>query len=137
MGSRGMASGRQSYGVTDYYHKANEETLVVVLIEEIKAVGNLQDILTVEQIDVFFVAPSDLAQTMGYTGQPTHPEVLTVVDRCIAQIVAAGKVPGHIGHAETVESYMEKGVRFFLTSWQPWLARGANDYLSKVAAKVG
>jgi len=64
---------------------------------------------------VFFVAPSDLAQTMGYTGQPTHPEVLTVVDRCIAQIVAAGKVPGHIGNAETVESYLEKGVRFFLT----------------------
>ena len=65
MGYRGMASGRQSYGVTDDYRKANEETLVVVLIEEIKAVGTLHDILTVEQIDVFFVAPSDLAQTMG------------------------------------------------------------------------
>ena len=53
------------------------------------------------------------------------------------QIVAAGKVPGHIGNAETVESYIEKGVRFFLTSWQPWLVRGANNYLSKVAAKGG
>src|SRR5712691_10766019 len=95
-----------------YYRKANEETLVVVLIEEIKAVGNLQDILTVDQIDVFFVAPSDLAQTMGYTGQPTHPEVLTVVDRCIAQIVAAGKVPGHIGNAETVASYMRRACGF-------------------------
>jgi len=136
-GSRGMAAGRQSSGVTDSDRKAHAETLVVVLIEEIKAVGNLPDILTIDQIDVFFVAPSDLAQTMGYTGQPTHPEVFTVVDRCIAHIVAAGQVPGHIGNAATVESDMEKGVRFFLTSWQPWLARGANDSLSKVAAKVG
>src|SRR5712691_8555884 len=117
------------------YRKANAETLVVVLIEEMEAVNNLQDILTVDQIDVFFVAPSDLAQTMGYTGQPNHPEVLAVVDRCLAQIVAAGKVPGHLGNEDTVESYMEKGVRFFLTSWQPWVARGASQYLSKVVAK--
>src|SRR5262249_43816344 len=79
MGYRGMASGRQSYGVTDYYRKANEETLVVVLIEEIKAVGNLQDILTVDQIDGFFVAPSDLAQTMGYTAElPPQSKALEV-----------------------------------------------------------
>ena len=65
IGSRGMAAGRQSYGVTDYYRKANAETLVVVLIEEMEAVHNLQDIVTVDQIDVLFVAPSDLAQTMG------------------------------------------------------------------------
>ena len=64
IGSRGMAAGRQSYGVTDYYRKANAETLVVVLIEEMEAVNNLQDILTVDHIDVFFIAPSDLAQTM-------------------------------------------------------------------------
>ena len=132
-----MAAGRQSYGVTDYYRQANAETLVVVLIEEMEAVNNLQDILTVDQIDVFFVAPSDLAQTMGYTGQPNHPEVLAVVDRCLAQIVAAGKVPGHLGHEDTGERYMEKGVRFFLTSWQPWVARGASQYLSKVVAKGG
>src|SRR6184192_2111818 len=129
MGYRGMFGGRQSYGVPDYFKRANDQTMIVVLIEEIEAVHNLADILTVDNIDVFFVAPSDLAQTMGYTGQPNHPEVLAVVDRCLAQIVAAGKVPGHLGHEDTVESYMEKGVRFFLTSWQPWVARGASQYL--------
>jgi len=137
IGYRGMASGRQSYGVTDYYPKANEESLVVVLIEEMKAVHNLQDILTVDNIDVFFMAPSDLAQTMGYTGQPNHPEVQKMVDRCIAQVLAAGKVPGALVNEDTVGSYIEKGARFFLTSWQSWIARGATQYLSRVAAKVG
>ena len=67
-GSRGMAAGRQSSGVTDYDRKAHAETLVVVLIEEREAVHHLQDIVTVDQIDVFCVAPSDRAQTMGCTG---------------------------------------------------------------------
>jgi len=52
-------------------------------------------------------------------------------------MVAAGTVPGHRGNEETVESSMEKGVRFVLTSWQPWVARGASQYLSKVVAKGG
>ena len=38
---------------------------------------------------------------------------------------------------DNVEGYIEKGARFFLTSWQPWIARGANQYLSRVAAKEG
>ena len=44
---------------------------------------------------------------------------------------------GHLGNEDTVKSYMEKGVKFFLTSWQPWVARGASQYLSKVVAKGG
>ena len=137
IGFRGMASGRQSYGVSDYYRRANEETLVVALIEEIEAVHNLEEILTVENIDVFFPAPNDLAQTMGYTGQGIHPEVLKVVDECIARIVASGNVAGALVTDDTVESYIEKGARFFSMSWQGWVSRGADQYMAKVAAKGG
>ena len=137
LGYRGMGAGRQSYGVTDYYRKANEQTLTVILIEDIVAVENLAEMLTLDNIDVYFMAPSDLAQTMGHTGGMNHPDVQAVVTRCIAQIVAAGKVAGTVANDDNVEGYIEKGARFFLTSWQPWIARGANQYLSKVAAKEG
>ena len=137
LGYRGMGAGRQSYGVTDYYLKANEQTLTVILIEDIVAVENLAEMLTLDNIDVYFMAPSDLAQTMGHTGGMNHPDVQAVVTRCIAQIVASGKVAGTVANDDNVEDYIEKGARFFLTSWQPWIARGANQYLSKVAAKEG
>ena len=137
LGYRGMFGGRQSYGVPDYFQAANNQSMVVVLLEEVEALQNLDEILQVDDIDVFFVAPSDLAQTMGLTGQPAHPEVLAVVDRCIAQILAAGKVPGALVNDDTVESYIEKGARFLLTNWQPWIARGAGQYLARVAAKAG
>ena len=40
LGQRGMFPGRQSYGVQDYFIKANEETLLMVLIEDIIDSGN-------------------------------------------------------------------------------------------------
>jgi len=46
LGYRGMFGGRRSFGVSDYFQKANDETIVVVLIEEIEAVQNLAEILT-------------------------------------------------------------------------------------------
>jgi len=134
LGSRGSFTSRQGYGVDGYISKANDETLVIVLIEDIVAINNLADILTVDHIDVFFVAPGDLAQTMGYPGQQTNPEVLATVDKANEQIIGAGRVAGTVVNDATVEGYIEKGVRFLMTTWPLWLTAGAKGYLEKVAA---
>jgi 4-hydroxy-2-oxoheptanedioate aldolase len=134
IGQRGMYGGRQSYGVPDYFQKANDETLVIILIEEQQALENLADILTVDYIDVFFVAPSDLAQTMGHIGNHTHPDVQAAIDKALAQIVAAGRTPGTLVNEGNVAKYMAAGARFFLTPWTNWVAQGAKAYQEKVAA---
>ncbi len=137
VGLRGMYGGRQSYGVENYHQQANDQTLVVVLIEELEAVENLAEILTVEHIDVFFVAPSDLAQTMGHVGNYQHPEVQETVDRALAQIVAAGRNAGTLVSDETVERYVAAGVRFLFTSWNLWVAKGARGFLERVRSAGG
>ena len=131
IGTRGSYTSRQGYGVDDYLAKANDETLVVILIEDIVAVDNLADILSVDHIDVFFVAPGDLAQSMGYLDQTTHPDVLSTVDRAIDQITSAGRVAGALANDSNVEAYIGQGARFFLTGWQAWAASGARAYLEK------
>ena len=136
LGYRGMAAGRQSYGVTDYYRKANEQTLLVVYIEEVEAVKNLDEILTVDNIDVFLPGPFDLASDMGYTGQPEHPEVVKAVDECVEKILAAGKVAGTLGSEAIIERAIGQGARFLLSGWQQWVAKGATQYLSMVNSKV-
>ena len=136
IGFRGMFGGRRSFGVSDYFQKANDDTLVVVLIEELEAVQHLAEILTVDHIDVFFVAPSDLAQTMGHIGHYTHPEVQAVVDHALTQIVKAGRVAGTLVNDDNVERYLELGVRFVLNSWTGWVAKEAQTYLGKIAAKA-
>ena len=134
VGHRGMYGGRQSYGVEGFHAKVNDQVLIVVLIEETEAIENLKEILTVDEIDVFFVAPGDLAQSMGFTGQMQHPEVQAVVDKAIADTKAAGRNPGALVTEATVESYIAKGAKFLLPSWLGWVGNGAQGYLERVAA---
>lgn len=134
IGHRGMFGSRQGYGDLDYVHKANDETLVVVLIEDIEAVNNLSEILTVDNIDVFFVAPSDLAQSMGHLGDINHPDVVAAIDGSLEQIVASGRTAGALVTDDNVEHYISKGVRFMMTSWQAWVGSGATAFKEKVEA---
>ena len=136
MGYRGMGGGRQSFGVTNYYHEANLQTLTVAFIEDIEAVENLQEILTVDNIDVFMVAPSDMAASMGYAwvgGSPAPAGVQEAIDSGIDQIVASGKTAGYLVSGATVPTFYERGVRFFLTSWRAWASGGAQQYQSVIA----
>ena len=136
IGHRGAYVSRQGFGVEDYVGKANDETLLVILIEDIVGINNLADILTVDHIDVFFVAPADLAQSMGYPGQanPLHPEVQKTVDKAVAQINAAGKVAGGLTSESAVVDDIRKGVRFLLMNWTDLLTSSAEAFLQKVAA---
>ena len=132
IGYRGMFGGRQSYGVPDYFHRANDQTLVVVLLEELEALQNLDEILGVDYIDVFFVAPSDLSQTMGHIGNPGHPDVRRAIDEAIAKIVSSGRVAGTLVNDDNVAACAQKGVKFLMTSWNAWLGRGATEFLAKL-----
>jgi 4-hydroxy-2-oxoheptanedioate aldolase len=129
LGARGNYTSRQGIGVENFAQKANDETMIVVLIEDILAVNNLKEILEVDHIDVFYVAPGDLAQSMGLLGQPNHPEVLKTVDKALTQIQDAGRVAGTLVNDDSVESYLEKGVKFVTTAIAPWLEKGAKDFL--------
>ncbi len=91
VGKRGMFTSRQGFGVADYLKTANDQSLLIVLIEDIAAVKNLDEIVKVDHIDVFFVAPSDLATSMGHIGNMGHPEVQQTIDGAIAKIVQSGR----------------------------------------------
>ena len=131
IGYRGMFTGRQGYGVPDYFDVADGETLLIVLIEDIVAIRNLDEILMVDHIDVFFVAPSDLATSMGHIGNMQHPEVQDTIDDALARIQAAGRIAGSLGNSENVSKYVEAGVRFFLTGIGSWLSDGAAEFMSR------
>ena len=135
IGKRGMFTSRQGYGVPDYLKVANDNTLLIVLIEDIAAVNNLDEILTVDHIDVFFVAPSDLASSMGHIGNAGHKEVQDVLDGAIKKIVAAGKTAGTLAVDGNVEHYAQLGVKCFMTGIQPWIEAGAKNYMAKAGRK--
>ena len=137
IGARGIGGGRQSHGVSDFLAHANDETLLVVLIEDIVAINNLSEILEVDHIDVFFVAPGDLAQSMGLIGQVDSPRVQETLKGAMAKIVAAGRTAGALVSDADVESHLEIGVRFLMVGWSAWAASGARSFLDTVASARG
>lgn len=131
LGHRGFAGGRAAFGEkpADYTRRANDETMVVVMLEEVEALRNLDAILTVPHIDVFFVAPGDLAQSMGRPGQMDHPDVQAAIDDAVRRIRAAGKAPGVLSTPATVRRYLDLGALFLYVSLQSLLGAGTREFL--------
>jgi 2-keto-3-deoxy-L-rhamnonate aldolase RhmA len=134
LGKRGMFTSRQGFGVGDYLQRANDQSLLVVLIEDIAAIGRLDEIVKVEHIDIFFVAPNDLATSMGHIGKMDHPEVQGTIDAALARIVGAGRTAGMLVNAANVERYTRLGVRALMTSFFPWIQSGLKDLMERAAA---
>jgi 2-keto-3-deoxy-L-rhamnonate aldolase RhmA len=105
-----------------------------VLIEDIVGVRNLDEILKVDHIDVFFVAPNDLATSMGHIGNLSHPDVQQTVDGALTKIVQAGRTAGALVNNANVERYTKMGVRAVMTSFFPWIQAGAKDLMDRAAA---
>jgi 4-hydroxy-2-oxoheptanedioate aldolase len=134
LGKRGMFTSRQGFGVGDYFKTANDQSLLMVLIEDIAAVRNLDEIVKVDHIDVFFVAPSDLATSMGQIGNPGDPNVQQTIDGALTKIVQAGRVAGTLVNVGNVERYTRMGVRALMASFFPWIQTGARELVERAAA---
>ena len=133
-GKRGMFTSRQGLGVSNYFDNANDQSMLIVLIEDIIAWENLDEIIAVDDIDVFFVAPSDFASSMGHMGDIQHPDVQEKINDSISRIIAGGRNAGALATNENVARYTEMGVRFFMTGTGPWIANGFNEFVANANA---
>ena len=134
LGHRGYSGGRAAYGfsgesLTDH---CNQETMVVAMLEEVEALENLDEILKVEHIDAFFIAPGDLSQSMGYPGQTDHPAVQKAIDDAVRRTRSAGRAPGVLTTPSTVERYLDLGALFLYVAIGSLLTPGAAAYLKKL-----
>jgi len=132
---RGLAAGtrpdRWGLGakMADFTAVANEQSLVCVQIEQAAAIRNIDAILKVEGIDVFFVGPSDLSQSMGFPGNAKAPAVAKAIDEALGAIRTAGKVPGMPATADNVAEVIASGCRYIYTHVPRLIGAGAGQFL--------
>lgn len=137
-GTRSMAAGirAQGYGLSrgssDYVEDANRESLVCIQIEDEEALDNVDDILKVEGVDVFFIGPSDLSQSMGHPGNPKAEPVAKAIDETLAKIVSAKRTPGMPASTDAVKDVLERGVRYIYTHVPKLLGPAASGYFDAV-----
>ncbi len=132
---RGLAAGTRAdnWGLgarmTDFILEANEQSLVCVQLEHEDAIKNVDEILKVDGIDVFFIGPSDLSQSMGYPGNPSAPSVAKAIAEMRTSILAAGKTVGMPATTESLASVLGSGVRYIYAHLPKVLGSGAGAFL--------
>ena len=117
MGSRGVcrfvrAANYSSKDRFEYFKEANE-ALVIVQLEGKKALENVCEILQVKGIDIVFIGPYDLSQSLGFPGQIDHPEVeakmLEIVAKCSEKGIAVGTFTDTV---ENAKKWQEFGIKY-------------------------
>lgn len=93
-GVSGLTRATRFGRVTGYARRAEEELCLLVQLETRAAVEALEAIAQVDGVDGVFIGPADLAASLGYPGEPGHPEVVAAVDDAIHRLAALGKPSG-------------------------------------------
>lgn len=120
LGSRGFSNATRAanYGAIstlDYAELANRETILIVQIETKAALDCAAEIASVPGVDMVFIGPADLAQSLGFPGQSKAPQVIDVIERGISAM--RDKIPVGISafNGEEVRFWKERGVSSILT----------------------
>jgi 2-keto-3-deoxy-L-rhamnonate aldolase RhmA len=95
LGERGAGLARaQCYGLHmgEYMETANHEVTTILMIEHIRAVENIDEILKVKGVDSVMVGALDLSGSMGMLGQTGDPKVEGAIQKVLASCKKA-KVP--------------------------------------------
>ena len=130
-GKRGIGSarGQIAYG-PGFYQKANDMTMVVIMIEDKSAVEQIDDIMAVEGVDICFVGPNDLAQSLGVPIglDNKHPDHIAAVQK----VVDAGKKHGvatgcHTSSGEEAARRIRQGMQWFPISSDSGLLKAGVD----------
>ncbi len=116
-GTYGVATRRftyMGYGGTPEYVQALRDIVVVLMIEKDGAVKNLEEILSIEGIDMIQWGGSDYSMSVGKAGLRGSPE-MKAVERQVFETALKMSVPprAEINSADDAKYYLDMGVRHF------------------------
>ncbi len=104
----------QEVPMSDYYRDSNKALLTIVQIETASALEQVKDIAAVDGIDVLFVGPNDLGNSIGYpmvlNGGKTAPELDEAIEKVRKAAKDAGKYSAmYTGSGEDAKKYADQG----------------------------
>lgn len=117
IGSRGLSfytrAGLYTSAGSQITDPLNEESLVVLQVEGKSGVENIEAIVSVPHVDVIFLGPYDLSQSLGIPGQVRDRRVIELMQKCVTTIRNAGKAAGiFTENPETAKEWIDAGVQY-------------------------
>ena len=117
-----------------YLEESNRDTVLVIQIESKEGVENLEEILSIPELDVIFIGPFDLSQSYGIPGQVDHPELRRTMEQVIVTCQGANVAVGiYADSAEAVKHWVSRGVQYAAVGIDTALIyRLTRDYIAKL-----
>ena len=137
-GIRSAAGMRGEWGefkdFNEYMSTVNEEILKIPMIETLKALKNLEEIVSVPGVDVLLVGPSDLSIALGIALDYHNPKYQSTLDKIAEACKDAGVVPGmyFLPGGLDPSDFVERGFRFFTRPWSQWATTGIQNGLATI-----
>lgn len=119
LGKRGSGAGLASFrwpAPQGYYDFADQNVISAVIIEEVSALDQIEEIAAVPGYDVLFLGPGDMSFSMGLRGDMAHPRVTKAMERVVEVARKHGKFPGRIATSpEDLRLSIDQGFQFIQT----------------------
>ena len=114
----------------EYMEAANAETFVAIQIEHIDAVNEVEQIAALKDVDVLFIGPADLSQSMGLPGEWDHPQMWQAIERVASAARQHGIhwaiLPPNVAYAKRCVELGCKMLSLGLDTWA--VQRGLRDF---------
>jgi 4-hydroxy-2-oxoheptanedioate aldolase len=100
------------------YVQQLREGVVALMIEKAGAIENLEEILSVDGVDMIQFGPADYAMSIGKPGQFGDPEVRSAHERAIAAAIKRGIRPRvELASFEQAKPWIDMGIKDFCVGW--------------------
>jgi len=143
IGQRGIDSGNADnpYCLTplvDYLQTANEQTFIVIQIEDPCAIDHADAIAAVDGVDVLFLGPGDYSILAGIPGQMDHPQIRAAMEQIASAATKAGKHWGMpIFSPEHAQQVLELGGRFLCHGCDLLMVKAGLEDIQQKFAPLG
>ncbi|RLT17995.1 MAG: aldolase [Planctomycetota bacterium] len=126
-----------TYPGAEYFKLANERSFLAVQIEHVDALNVVEEIAAVPHLDLLFIGPADLSQSLGLPNQWEHPEMWKAIERVAKASqkhgVPWGILPRDAAYAQRCldlgcrllsigmdSPIIQKGIRAYWEDWAPF-----------------
>jgi 4-hydroxy-2-oxoheptanedioate aldolase len=122
LGARGFnpfvrAADFSAHPIPEFFARANDEVSLVLQIESVAGIEAVDGILELDGVDVLFVGPYDLSQSLGIPGETSHPRVFAAAEGIVKKAEARGVALGVFTNSEPdSRRWLEIGVRYLCLS---------------------
>jgi 2-keto-3-deoxy-L-rhamnonate aldolase RhmA len=138
-GRRGSGADLARFGWPDadrYIDSADENVTVIAMVEEARAVENIEEIAATPGVDVLFIGTSDLSFSLGLRGEQDHPKLREAVDKVLDAGRRHKKCVGRTAYEpHKVKGYLDQGFRLLAAPTEiDFIKAGVKQYF-EVAGK--